>query len=151
MRKIQFETRTHQGGSKKIFRFIFLASPAKFGQLYVKHIPSEILNLWHVLHSPLGRMSTTQSAPLLPGCSVTRNQFHLWTFAARTAPDTWRRPGPAPDPGPLPGGSAGRWWPAERKRWRNLRGPVIFRWRHRGGTRFSHVTEGALIFFDVTY
>jgi hypothetical protein len=53
MRKIQFETRTHQGGSKKIFRFIFLASPANFGQLYVKHTPSEILNLWHVLHSPL--------------------------------------------------------------------------------------------------
>jgi hypothetical protein len=49
MRKIQFETRTHQGGSKKYF----LASPAKFGQLYVKHTPSEILNLWHVLHTPL--------------------------------------------------------------------------------------------------
>jgi hypothetical protein len=31
MRIIQFETRTHQGGSKKIFLFIFHASPAKFG------------------------------------------------------------------------------------------------------------------------
>jgi hypothetical protein len=50
MRKIQFETRTHQGGRKKIFGFIFLASPAKFGQLYVKHTPSEILNLWHVTY-----------------------------------------------------------------------------------------------------
>jgi hypothetical protein len=38
---------------KKHFYLIFLASPAKFGQLYVKHTPSEILNLWHVLHSPL--------------------------------------------------------------------------------------------------
>jgi hypothetical protein len=32
---------------------MFLASPAKFGQLYVKNTPSETLNLWHVLHGPL--------------------------------------------------------------------------------------------------
>jgi hypothetical protein len=50
MRKIQFETRTHQERSKKIF-LLFIAPPAKFRQLYNKDTPSGIWNLWHILHS----------------------------------------------------------------------------------------------------
>jgi hypothetical protein len=42
MRKIQFETRTHQERSKKIFSLLFIAPPAKFRQLYNKDTPSEI-------------------------------------------------------------------------------------------------------------
>jgi hypothetical protein len=42
MRKIQFETRTHQERSKKIFSLLFIAPPAKFRQLYNKDTSSEI-------------------------------------------------------------------------------------------------------------
>jgi hypothetical protein len=40
---------------------LFLASPPKFGQLYVKHTRSEILNLWHVLHFPFRFVYTVKS------------------------------------------------------------------------------------------
>jgi hypothetical protein len=39
MRKIQFETRTHQERSKKIFSLLFIAPPAKFRQLGIIRIP----------------------------------------------------------------------------------------------------------------
>jgi hypothetical protein len=46
MRKIQFDTRTHQGGSKKYFDLFFLPPQLNLGSsTYVKHTPSEILNL----------------------------------------------------------------------------------------------------------
>jgi hypothetical protein len=42
MRKISFETRTHQGRSKKIFSLIFIAPPDKFRQLDNKDTPRGI-------------------------------------------------------------------------------------------------------------
>jgi hypothetical protein len=42
MRKIQYETRTHQGRSKKIFSLLFIAAPVKLMQLYNKDTQSGI-------------------------------------------------------------------------------------------------------------
>jgi hypothetical protein len=39
MRKTEFETRTHQERSKKIFSLLFIVSPAKYRQLYNKDTP----------------------------------------------------------------------------------------------------------------
>jgi hypothetical protein len=46
------------------FNFIFLASPAKFWPFNGTNTPSEILNLWHVLHSPLQARTTLGLAVL---------------------------------------------------------------------------------------
>jgi hypothetical protein len=57
-------------GVKKGFIY-FLASPAKFGQQYVKNAPSEILNLWHFLHSPLPYVgAVVLGQNVIPGCQI---------------------------------------------------------------------------------
>jgi hypothetical protein len=100
MRKILYRTRTRQRGSKKIFWFIFLASLAKFRQLYVKHTPSEILILLHILHTPLTigsgwsatvTMWTRSSWWRIPSLRTRTRSSSSWTPSRLKAAGTFRR------------------------------------------------------------